>query len=252
MQKGVLILTTILLASMLAAPLIAAQELPAPGQLQQDLISFFESLLTGSGSDDILVKILVAVLLGTLVFRASEKIFDQKQLSLVIAIAVSIIAIRGMSFYLSKDFLNVILLPYSVLGLVLSTFLPIIIFGALLETSDMPRFVRKSGWLLFTFTFFFLWILRYGELGNSAYFYFGSALLCAFIFIFEEKIYNMRLEYQLDKVTDIRKLEQVEDLQNQLAGQYAKLASASGIEAEKNAEHEIKRLKKKISRLLSS
>jgi hypothetical protein len=73
------------------------------------------------------------------------------------SIAVSILAIRFLG---DVAIVNAILLPYSVLGVALTSLIPFVVYFFVVK--DFKKSARKMAWILFAVIFFALWISRNG------------------------------------------------------------------------------------------
>ena len=109
--------------------------------------------------------------------------FDEKPgISMLVSAVVSILAIR---FIPQTDIVNLILLPYNVLGIAILTVLPFLIFFFFIEKSTMNTGVRRLCWIFYAIIFAVLWNSRYSELspiGNQIYGWVLVAIILSMIF----------------------------------------------------------------------
>ena len=191
MKKGVLI-PGIFLVSILAISLVSAQALPAPANLPASIglpqiAEYLRDLLIGGTGEDLVARFLLVMLLTTVLFLPAQNITGKKSaLSFIIALIVSVLGIR---FFPQ---IQLLLLPYGVLAIAISSILPLVLFGAFLMTGigkESPT-IRKIGWCAFGGTFFFLWLDRYKTLGDLSYIYFGIAVISVAFLLFDGTIQN--------------------------------------------------------------
>lgn len=110
-----------------------------------------------------LAKLLLAVLLFAVVssiLKNSGVDFLSEGFShWVVAIVVPILAVR----FLTPAFIETILLPYSVIGVVLTSIVPFVLYFFFVEkgfgAKASPAF-RKAAWIFFGAVFFAMWVLR--------------------------------------------------------------------------------------------
>lgn len=96
----------------------------------------------------------------------------------IISGGVSLLATR---FLMQPEWIKVILLPYSALGIAVTSLIPLIIYFYFLENID-SRFLRRAGWSLAAVVFVGLWFSRYNEIrSNAIYVYPAAALLCLIV-----------------------------------------------------------------------
>ncbi len=151
------------------------------------------SFALGNVSEELLfIKFLVFILLIVIIRFALIRMpgFEDKwTLAGVISVIVSLIAVR----YITTDALvSFIWLPYGILGVALSTFLPLLIFFFFIESIN-SRAMRVIGWAAFIVIYIGLAIMRWddfarGESFNLAWFYVFIAVISGIILIFERSI----------------------------------------------------------------
>ncbi len=109
---------------------------------------------------------------------------DNKRVSLIISIIVSIIAIR---FINENDFFEAIFIQYGALGIAITTILPMVIFFYFIHNTKVGAYGRKVFWALYGITLGAIWILKSSEIPEVANWIYGLTLLAAIIFIFFDK-----------------------------------------------------------------
>lgn len=165
-------------------------------QGSQDLINivvdFFEpflQVLLGGGTWDgylLFEKLILFVLLGSIVYLSISKISpfkDNKAVVWIITIAIPLLAVR----YIDFDWLNAILIQYQVLGVVLTSILPFVIYFLFLEAMDYGV-IRKVGWILFIIVYYGLWSTAPSQVHSQ--FYFWAIALSLILLLFDGTIHR--------------------------------------------------------------
>jgi hypothetical protein len=203
-KKEIILLSILSIAIILCiVPLISAQFYGGGfsyidlGQGVRDVIDQMTNLLTPvfevllgdySGSNFFFTKILLLIVLFVLINTILKRIpaFEGNNgVVMIISLVVSIIAIR----FISEDQLYAIILPYSVLGIALTSILPFMIFAYFIYSTDMPGIGRKFAWLFFIAVFGVTWFYKWNELtgfGNTLYFW--TAVVMGGMFLFDRSI----------------------------------------------------------------
>ncbi len=109
---------------------------------------------------------------------------DNKRVSLIISVIVSIIAIR---FINENDFFEAIFIQYGTLGIAITTILPMVIFFYFIHNTKVGAYGRKVFWALYGITLGAIWIMKSSEIPEVANWIYGLTLLAAIIFIFFDK-----------------------------------------------------------------
>ena len=153
------------------------------------LTPVFEILLGDySGSNFLFTKVLILIILFVLIDTILKRIpiFEgSRNIASIVSLIVSIIAIR----FISEDQLYAIILPYSVLGIALTSILPFMIFTYFIYSTDMPGIGRKLAWLFFMAVFGVTWFYKWNELtgfGNTLYLW--TAVIMGGMFLFDRSI----------------------------------------------------------------
>lgn len=115
---------------------------------------------------------------------------DNKYVIWTVTITVSVLATR---FLADTKLLKTIILPYSVLGVTLSSIIPFILFWFFIEKFE-NSIVRKIGWIFFTVIFIGLWAARSEELGGLAWIYLITAILSFFFLLFDGTIRDLMVK----------------------------------------------------------
>ena len=152
------------------------------------LSPFFEQVIGDySTSAFFFEKILLLILLIIIARNILDKTplgEDNKKISLVISVIVSILAIR---FINENKFFEAILVQYGVIGIAITTILPMVIFFYFINNTKVGTYGRKVFWALYSITLLFLWLSKSSEIPEVANWIYGLALTAALIFIFFDK-----------------------------------------------------------------
>jgi len=140
-----------------------------------------------SSSEFFFAKILLLILLSIIIKTVLDKTpigEDNKKISLILAIIVSVLAIRFMS---QNEFIESVLIPYGTLGIAITTLLPIVIFFYFVHNTKIGNFGRKVFWTIYGIVLFVLWISRAQELPSTANWIYLLSFIAVIIFIFLDK-----------------------------------------------------------------
>ena len=145
-------------------------------------------VLGGAGfADNSLAKLLLFILVSLVLFGPSKKLVgeDKKGLAWAVSIIVSILGV----FWIPKEIITTILLPYNTLGVIVATFIPLALLFYFINDSLPNKYMRRAAWTASCFVLLGLWIIRSGETGANVAFnivYLIAALLVIAI-IFTDK-----------------------------------------------------------------
>jgi hypothetical protein len=222
MKRDARLYITVLFLAMFAISFVAAQEaslIQDASRFTNDVFEILKPLLgvligeetpsgfDGSLSSDVISRIMFFILIFALVHRVILQIefFRGNQFVIwTVSIAVSVLATRWLG---DGGLVQTILLPYNVLGVSLSAFLPLLIYFYFVEFGFTNKVMRKIAWIFFAVMYIFLWIGRYDQIATSNVNYIGwvypiSALLCLCFFWFDGTIQKWRRRAQLSKAKD--------------------------------------------------
>jgi len=154
-----------------------------------DILSpFFEKVIGDYGSSDFFFsKILLLILLVIIIKNVLDRTpigGDNKKVSLIISLIVSILAVR---FINENNFFGAIFVQYGVLGISIVTILPMVIFFYFIHNTKVGTFGRKIFWALYAITLTAIWISKANEIPTVAHWIYGLTLVAAVIFIFLDK-----------------------------------------------------------------
>jgi hypothetical protein len=128
------------------------------------------------------------ILLLVLLIIITKNILDRtpigegnKKVSLIVSLIVSILAIR---FINENSFFEAIFIQYGVLGIAITTILPMVIFFYFIHNTKVGTFGRKVFWTLYATTMTGIWIVKSSEIPEVANWIYGITLLASIVFIF--------------------------------------------------------------------
>jgi hypothetical protein len=169
----------------------------------------------------IIVSLVYIILKNMPIFSGDGK--TEKSIRWIITIAIGLLATR---FMVETELIQTMILPYSVLGVVLTSALPLIIYfffvtTALRGTTLGYSVMRKILWILFGVVFLGIWNSRSYQLGELSWIYFATGML-SFLFLFLDGTINKALinakygELNNDaRILQIQKIrDQISDLEN--------------------------------------
>jgi hypothetical protein len=192
-------LLLLVVSSVLMIDFVSAQDIVGfMGSVGSSLVRIVQEILRPilssiigdtAGGDILFAKILLLILLFTVINAVTHKIpafRDKRGTSLVIAIVVSVLAVRFMS---QSQLINGILLPYGVLGVALTTILPFFIFFYFIHNAGMVGFTRRISWVVFGIVFLVLWFNRMNTLSSESNTIYGFTVFAIFLaFIFDKSL----------------------------------------------------------------
>lgn len=212
MQKSFVVVGSFVLLSILAMSFASAAVADAIndfGTVVWDVVEPLAVFLLGDSSDGALFmgRLLVFIILFSLVWIAVRQfpvIGGSKGWVWVIALAVSILAIR----FTAEDWIETIILPYSVLGVALTAFFPLVVLFFFIEKGlEGKKTMRKVAWIFAIVVFIGMFIYRYEDLnGNYAgtfgpsWIYIAAAVISFLLFLFDGTIQGWFRQTRLDIV----------------------------------------------------
>ncbi|MEK6847318.1 MAG: hypothetical protein AABY16_04070 [Nanoarchaeota archaeon] len=149
-----------------AATFVSAQEFLQPvadgaKSLYDKILEPFGKFLLGRTTDTgelFFGKLLLFVLLLSIIWLVVDKfplMSGKRKTGFVVAAIVSILAVR----FITPDWLDAVILPYSVMGIAMTSLLPFILYFFFVK--DLPnRSMRKIAWILAAVIFFGLFLYR--------------------------------------------------------------------------------------------
>lgn len=174
-------------------------------------------------------KLLLTVLLVTIIYVTLGKagfLGSQKGVLWLISIVVSLLAIR----YMNLEWVNSILFHYGILGVVMTSILPFVIYFFFLHTvvGDHPS-IRKVGWILYIMIYIVMIasnsINSYVDTGASPEFYSANlfewayilTILAALILLFFDNTFHKYYENsEINKLARYQKSDHIAALMKQI------------------------------------
>ena len=204
-KKIGLILVALILSSFLITNVSAAQGL---ADLTKNAIDGIVSIakpylqtLLGETSDGTIfvAKLLIFIILLSLVYvilkRSMGEFFGDKTWALwLISIAVPILGIR----FLSSEMIYTIALPNSAFAVAVTAGLPFILFFLFVKEFESAT-LRRISWIFFGVIFLGLYTLRANDLGDSAWIYPLTALLCFIMASMDGTLQRFMARLKLEK-----------------------------------------------------
>ncbi len=152
------------------------------------LTPFFQKVIGDySTSSFFFTKILFLILLTIIIKNILDRTpigEGNKNISIIISSIVSVIAIR---FIQENEFFEAILIQYGVLGIAITTILPMVIFFYFIHNTKVGTFGRKMFWGIYAITLGAIWMTKANELPEIANWIYGLTFVAAIIFIFLDK-----------------------------------------------------------------
>ncbi len=171
-----------------------------------DILQYLAETLLGPGPEGIVggglfARTLFFLIVLSVVWVVIGRITlfsDKKGVIAIISISVALLSTR---FLLQTEWVETVLLPYTVLGVALTAFIPFIIYFYFLEFITTERWVRKVGWIFGAVVFMGLWWNRYDTLQSDAlYIYPITALLCLLTLGFDKSIQKAISKSDVEKM----------------------------------------------------
>jgi len=152
------------------------------------LSPFFEKILGNTSTSEFFFHQILILFLLILIIK---KILDKTpfgegnaKLSFLISIIVSILAVR---FIVSNSFFETIFLQYGVLGIAITTVLPMVIFFYFINITKVGTYGRKFFWALYIIILLVLWLSKASEIPAAANWIYILTIFAAILLIFLDK-----------------------------------------------------------------
>ncbi|MBS3099817.1 hypothetical protein J4463_01200 [Candidatus Pacearchaeota archaeon] len=208
----------------------------------------------GGDMNIVFIKFLIFLLILAICVVALKRvpgINENPQLGKILSVIIALMAARYLT---AEELIQFIWLPYGVLGIALSSLLPLIIFFFFIESLD-STVLRKFGWTAFGVIYFFLAAMRWTELEaepfNLGWIYIAVAAISIIALAFDKTIREaiivgaIKAGYDMNDIVNKAELsKELERVQSALASPYISGAEARKLKKkEKNLEDAIRRLK---------
>ena len=230
MKRGVKISVLALVSAVLLSTLAMAYvpiNMPAPplevpagsagvfqpvAKIAVDAINGFSmvlsSVLGAEGLGDwAFAKFLLFILVALVLFKPANRITgDKTGLSWAIAGIVSLLGV----FWLPKETIITLLLPYNTIGIVLATFVPLALIAYFIEDEFRTNsYLRRAAWAMTGITFLGLWIYRLADVQNASLInpvfhaiYLFAIGLCAVAVLFDHYFHAFLIGYGNEKMRE--------------------------------------------------
>lgn len=169
----------------------------------QNYIGPIFGVFLGGQGEFLFERILLFFILIALIFiiLSRMKLFKENYAVIwIITFAVSLLATRFLSDY---SLVQNVLLPYSILGVVLTAAIPFIIYFFFVESFEDSSTLRKILWIFFIVVFLGVWADRQNELGNLSYIYILTGLVALICLLFDGTIRRV-IEKEKDRAFGAR------------------------------------------------
>ncbi|MDP1729346.1 MAG: hypothetical protein Q8L27_04040, partial [archaeon] len=192
-----------------------------------------------------LLLILLFVII-TFVLDKAKLFGELKDKPGIIYIVSAVVSILSIRFLPENDIIKGILLPYSALGIALTTFLPLLIFFFFLHNSDIKYFGRRAGWILYAIIFLALWASKEVQLSDTSNWIYWTALGFVILsFMFDKSIHGYFGSHEIGKFLGGVTEERIVRLQEE----YSRIKTISTFHADsrrKKIEQELRKLNAQI------
>jgi hypothetical protein len=209
MKRGKPLFLVALIGVILIASFVSAQS--SPVDALRDLFEGTKEVLTslgealfgpgpmGFGGEGIFVKILVFLIVLIVCWAMFSTIDIFRTNSWFVGILSFSVALLATRFLVDPDWLRVILLPYSTLGIALATIFPFLIAFLFIE-SIKKKIVRRVAWVFLGVVFIGLWFTRASEISSGVILvYPAAAIACGLLFHFDGTIQNIKNQIKAEK-----------------------------------------------------
>lgn len=196
----------------------------------------------GEGISLLFVKFLLMIIIiifGFLSLNVLDFFDDHKGLSFVLSLIASLLAVRWIS---ADGIIDMILLPYSALGILFSVGLPFVIvfIGIHKGLKNQPGIVRRIAWIFFGLIFLGIWGTRMGGITgivenlltgwkDSSYswywVYVVTAVLAFIMALMDGTIRGFFAKVQADKLANVNRIRSRAQLQREIEEYHAMFMS---------------------------
>lgn len=182
--------------------------------IEYNIGPYFDAILGGHGQF-LFERILFFLIIFCLVFVILSRIRlfqDNMAVLIIVSLAVSLLATRFLG---DVQMVKNLIVPYSVLGVVLTAGLPFVIFFFFVESFD-THIIRVVMWIFFCIVFFGVWAARYDELGDLAWIYFATGILSLIFLIFDGTIRRYMMREQMRQLGFTRRQQFEREVRRQM------------------------------------
>jgi hypothetical protein len=173
------------------------------------------TFLLGGNEEFLFERILFFFIVLSIVFVILRKvpIFENNMAATwIVTFAVSLLSTRFLAdFY----FIQNVLTPYTVLGVVLTAGLPLILFFIFVE-SFKSGILRRILWIFFFIVFVGIWASRYSDVGPFSWIYFFTALIALIFFFADGTIRRIMVKEQMRQLDMNRRSDYEREIKRQM------------------------------------
>ncbi|MBU2522906.1 MAG: hypothetical protein KKE23_01290 [Nanoarchaeota archaeon] len=245
MKKGAIIFGAIL-SAVSASSLALAQNLPAPPVTLNDLSMFLNSIFSADFGTGLAAKLLLFLLLAVVLYKPAEKIAGgSSNIGMTISVVISLMAVK----FLTPEIARGLFLPYEALGVVLSIFIPFILFGAFMITSDLPKVVRNIGWFMLGGLFIYLWFVRWTDIGDLAWYYLVATVMAVLGAAFDGTLHRLWYNSKIQRREGVSAGIQINILLDEITALYTQMGKTSSNTQRNTLARQIKAKEDAIKKL---
>jgi hypothetical protein len=193
----------------------------------RDLVSPILSFLLGVPDADqyFFQRTLLLALLFAIVYVVLKRVDIFRSNKPVLFIVTFVMAVLGARYMSDIKLIETALLPYGVMAIAITVFLPFIVYFYFIETSINTRAGRRAGWILFGAVFLGLWITRYKDVPEFNWIYGLGIGAIAIVFLFDGTIHRY---FEMQKFSD-RKHDRIAQQSIENDGEIAKFEKIYGV-----------------------
>jgi len=189
---GVFAFLTLMMTSLVSAGPVEGLTLllGGLGDMVMVIIGFISDVLVDVDGFSTLLfaKLLLIIIIYLAVFTAFKKskfLGADNKILMVISAAVAILSVR----YMPEGFVETILMQYSILGIVLTTFIPLIIIFFFFHQSNIGPLGRRAGWVFYIVISLGFWYMA-APLAEADYIYLLGLLAAILALIFDKRVHK--------------------------------------------------------------
>ena len=216
-------------------------------EIIQDMLGPIFATLFGS-TEFLFEKVLFFVILIVVIFNTAGRLpflEDKKWALYIITLAVSFLATR---FLTEAQWMETILLPYSVLGVALLSFIPFIIFFYFIEKEIESGVARRIAWCLYAIVFIGIWWSRYSVIGQPAWIFIATAVLALIVMLVDRTIQGFFVRAAINQGLSVDTARELATLRKKISDDMKLLEHTSG-DQRRNLLKEIARNEKTLKKL---
>ncbi len=226
----------------------------AVGDIQEvgkSVFELFRPLLEGIVGETVdgetfLAKILFLVIIFSIVWVSLGKVSFFNENTWVLATVGTAASILAIRWFGSSEIVQTAILPYSVLGIAISSGIPFILFYFIVN--DFEKTMRKVSWIFFSVVFVGLWFSRYEDLGSFGYIYLVTAGLGLAMLAFDGTLQKIKSKAKTERVRSATTSRLVDKLHDELKD--ADNRYSDGTIDSKEHDKRVKSIQKRLNKLI--